>query len=167
MGSEFRYALGKVLSTQDRPTLRLASHYYVLHINLIKNIFNTCIYTHTHTSIHLSIQYEILIPKQHTYPSTPKKKRTQHIKETLAFIYYVKTCHTSNTCHKPSVNKLETLIMDLSMFHHIPCQSTNAWTLLMHDLPSTYLSATQHLWHHEWACECMFMASRQEINIKP
>ena len=119
MGSEFRYALGKVLSTQDRPTLRLASHYYVLHINLIKNIFNTCIYTHTHTSIHLSIQYEILIPKQHTYPSTPKKKRTKHIKETLAFIYHVKTCHTSNTCHKPSVNKLETLIMDLSMFHHI------------------------------------------------
>ena len=50
----------------------------------------------------------------------PKQKRTKHIKETLAFIYHVKTYHTSNTSHKPSVKKLETLIMDLSMFHHIP-----------------------------------------------
>ena len=56
MGSEFWYALGKVLGTQDRPTLRLTSHHYVLHPNLIKNMFNTCIYTHTHASIHLSIQ---------------------------------------------------------------------------------------------------------------
>ena len=24
----------------------------------------------------------------------------------------------------------------------------------------TYLAASQHLWHHEWACECMSMALR-------
>ena len=63
MGSKFRYVLGKVLGTQDRPTLRLASHHYVLRLNLIKNMFNTCIYTHTHTSIHLSIQHGIIILK--------------------------------------------------------------------------------------------------------
>ena len=63
MDSEFRYALGKVLDTQDRPTLRLASHHCVLHFNLIKNIFNICIYTHTHTSIYLSIQHGIIIQK--------------------------------------------------------------------------------------------------------
>ena len=49
MSSEFRYAFGKVLGTQDRPTLRLASHHCVLHLNLIKNNFNTCILnSHTH-----------------------------------------------------------------------------------------------------------------------
>ena len=60
MGSEFRYALRKVLGTQDRPTLRLATHHCVLCPNLIKNVFNTCIYTHTHISIHLSVQHGIL-----------------------------------------------------------------------------------------------------------
>ena len=74
MGLEFRYALGKVLGTQDHPTLRLVSHHCVLHLNLIESIFNTCIYTHTHTSIHLSIQYDIFIPKKHTYPSTQTKE---------------------------------------------------------------------------------------------
>ena len=50
----------------------------------------------------------------------PKQKSTKDIKETLAFIYHVKTYHTSNTSHKPNVNRLETLIMNLSMFHYIP-----------------------------------------------
>ena len=59
MGSEFRYALGKVLRTQDRPTLRLASHHCVLCLNHDKNMFNTCTLTHTHTSIHLSKQSSI------------------------------------------------------------------------------------------------------------
>ena len=52
MGSEFRYVLGKVLSTQNCPTLRLSSHHCVLCFNLIKNMFNTYIYTHTHTHTH-------------------------------------------------------------------------------------------------------------------
>ena len=43
MGLEFRYILGKVLGTQDHPTLRLASHHCVLRLNLNKIIFNTCI----------------------------------------------------------------------------------------------------------------------------
>ena len=74
MGSEFRYTLEKVLGTQDHPNLRLASHHYVLRPDLIKSIFNTYVYTHTHTSIHLSIQYGIFITKQHTYPSTQTKE---------------------------------------------------------------------------------------------
>ena len=39
---------------------------------------------------------------------------------------------------------------------------TNACTLRMHDLPFTYLAATQHLWHHAWACEYTFMALKQQ-----
>jgi len=30
----------------------------------------------------------------------------------------------------------------------------------------TYLAAPQHLWHHEWTCECMLMALKQETSIK-
>ena len=40
MSSEFRYILGKVLDTQDPPTLRLASSHYVLHLNPIKDTLN-------------------------------------------------------------------------------------------------------------------------------
>ena len=69
MGLEFRYVLGKVLGTQDRLTLRLASHHCVLRLNLDKIMFNTYILTHTHTSIHLRIQHGIMIPKHiHTHP---------------------------------------------------------------------------------------------------
>ena len=157
ISSEFRYVLRKVLGTQDCPTLRLASHLYVLRLNLIKNMFNTCIFTHTHTSIHLSIQHGIFHSKQNILIHLPKQKRTRHIKETLAFIYDVKTYHTSKTYHsyhKPSINKLKTLIIDLSMFHHIlrpkhKCMDiANAW------LTSTYLSAALHLWHR---CMSMWM----------
>ena len=63
MGSEFRYILGKVLGTQDCPTLRLASHHCVLCLNLIKNKFNTSILTHTHTSMHLTYNMASFIPK--------------------------------------------------------------------------------------------------------
>ena len=63
MGWEFRYILGKVLGTQDSLTLRLVFHHCILYLNLIKNMFNTWIYTQTHTSIHQSIQYGIIIPK--------------------------------------------------------------------------------------------------------
>ena len=48
MGSNFRYILGKLLDTQDRPTLKLVSHHCVLHLNFIKNMFKTLsILTHT------------------------------------------------------------------------------------------------------------------------
>ena len=43
MGSELRYGLGKVLGTQNRLILRLASHHCVLCLNPIKGILNTCI----------------------------------------------------------------------------------------------------------------------------
>ena len=57
LGSEFRYALGNVLGTQDCPILRLASHHCVLYLNSIKNHLNTCIldsHTHTHNNMHLA-----------------------------------------------------------------------------------------------------------------
>ena len=54
LDSEFRYALGKVLGTQDCLTLRLASHHCVLCLNPIKNHLNPCILdSHTHTNMHL------------------------------------------------------------------------------------------------------------------
>ena len=43
MGSELMYGLGKVLGTQNRPTLRLISSYCVLCLNTFKGIFNTSI----------------------------------------------------------------------------------------------------------------------------
>ena len=49
LGLEFRYALGKVLGIQDRPTLRLSSHHCVLYLSPIKNHLNTFILDlHTH-----------------------------------------------------------------------------------------------------------------------
>ena len=48
MSLELRYGLGKVLSTQNRPTLRLAFHHCVLCLNPIKGILNIVIeLTHT------------------------------------------------------------------------------------------------------------------------
>ena len=48
MGSELRYSFGKVLSTQNRSTLRLASSHCVLCLNHIKGTFNIAsILTHT------------------------------------------------------------------------------------------------------------------------
>ena len=77
MGSEFRYAIGKVLGTQDRPTLRLASHHCVLYLNLIKNNLNTCILNlHTYTSMHLTHNHGIFILKQ-AYLSIHKAKENQ------------------------------------------------------------------------------------------
>ena len=63
MGLEFKYIFGKVLSTQERPTIRLASHYCVLCLNIIKSKFNTCILTHTHTRMHLTYNMTSFIPK--------------------------------------------------------------------------------------------------------
>ena len=93
MGLEFSHALGKVLGTQDRPTLKLVSHRCVLCFNLIKSMFNTCIYTYTHTSI----QHDIFHPKHDILIYLPKQKRTKRIKKTLTFIYHVKTYHTYKT----------------------------------------------------------------------
>ena len=40
MGSKFRYGDGKVLGTQPHPTYELTSTHCVLHLNLIKDMFN-------------------------------------------------------------------------------------------------------------------------------
>ena len=77
MGSEFRYILGKVLVC-------------VLHLNLIKNMFNTCILTHTHTHTHTHQHTSKHTTWHHsslnTYISTFKQKRAKPkcICETLA-----------------------------------------------------------------------------------
>ena len=48
MDSDLRYGLGKVLETQNRPTLRLVSSHCVLCLNPIKGTFNIAsILTHT------------------------------------------------------------------------------------------------------------------------
>ena len=49
MGLELGYDLRKVLGTQNRPTLRLASSHCILRLNPIKGTFNfASIFTHTH-----------------------------------------------------------------------------------------------------------------------
>ena len=119
-GLKFRYTLRKMLGTQDHPTLRLASHHCVLCLNLIKSIFNTCSYTHTHTNIHLSTQHGIFIPKQHII----LKQESQTHKNLNIHLTYenpiIHLKHGSNlnmaTRH---INILQTLIIDLSMFHYI------------------------------------------------
>ena len=62
MGFGLRYGLGKVLGTQNRPTLRLASHHCVLCLNPIKSILNIAILTYTHTNIYLTIKMASNIP---------------------------------------------------------------------------------------------------------
>ena len=48
MGSKLRYSFRKLLGTQNRPTLRLASSHCVLCLNPIKGTFNIAsILTHT------------------------------------------------------------------------------------------------------------------------
>ena len=95
MSSEFRYVLENVLNTQDRSTLRLAFHHCVLRPNLIKNMFDTCIYTQTHTRIHLSIQ-PWHHSSQNTYPSL-KRKRAKHKGNPSIHLTYEKPYHTSMT----------------------------------------------------------------------
>ena len=88
IGLEFRYALRKVLSTQDHLTLMLTSHHYVLCLNPSKNYLNTCILnSHTHTNMHLTNNMTSLPLNKHTYLSI-KQKRAKHTKETLACIYH-------------------------------------------------------------------------------
>ena len=61
MSSKLRNGLGKVLGTQNRPTLRLAFPYCVLCLNPIKDIFNILSIL-THSSIHLTINIASNIP---------------------------------------------------------------------------------------------------------
>ena len=174
MGSEFRYAIGKVLGTQDRPTLRLAFYHCVLYLNLIKNNLNTCILNlHTHTSMHLTHNHGIFILKQ-AYLSIHKAKenQTQMRNPNIHLAYENPIIHLkqgSNLTWQQDINILQTLIIHLSMFHHIikVNHNTNAWTFSMHDIPFTYLAATQHLWH--WCMDMWMhgMASKQENKRNP
>ena len=74
---EFRYALGKVLGTQDHPTLRLVSYRCVLYLNLTKSTLNTCIYTHTHTLAYFyTYIHGIFHPNTHILIN-PKQERAK------------------------------------------------------------------------------------------
>ena len=132
LGSKFRYALGKVLGTQDRPTLKLASHHCVLCLNPIKNHLNTCILdSHTHTNM------SSITLNNHTYPSTQTKesqtKETLIIHRTYKKPYLKQNMAASISSNKTyqtqKVNILETLTI------HLRKPNTNAWAFLMHDLP--------------------------------
>ena len=68
MSLELRYSLGKVLSTQNRPTRRLASSDCVLCLNTIKGTFNIASIL-THASIHLTINMTSIIPNLITHIS--------------------------------------------------------------------------------------------------
>ena len=79
MGSEFRYEDGKVFGTQPHLTCGSTSSYCVLHLNLIKGLFNIVIYTHTHTHQHTSSnQHGINHPKTLTYIYHGNSYQTQH-----------------------------------------------------------------------------------------
>ena len=56
------YSLGKVLGTQNHPTLRLASFHCFLYLNPIKGTFNIASIL-THTRIHLTINMASIIQK--------------------------------------------------------------------------------------------------------
>ena len=117
---EFWYALGKVLGTQDRLTLRLVTHHCVLHLNPIKNYSNTCMLdSHTHTNIHLTNNLTFLT--LNTYLSIyPNKREPKVLKKTL--IIHLKQSNNLNmatsissnkTYQKQNINTLETLIIHL------------------------------------------------------
>ena len=63
MSSELRYDYGKVLGTQNHPTLRLASSHCVLQPNPIKGMSNIVYLNHARASIHLKINMASNIPK--------------------------------------------------------------------------------------------------------
>ena len=91
--------LERCQAPKTAPTLKLAPHHYVSCLNLDKFMFNTCFLTHTHTSIHLSIQHGIIHPKTHTYPFIKHKEPNHTHIQMLAFIQHMKTVsyHTSKT----------------------------------------------------------------------
>jgi len=63
MGSKFRYGFVKVLGTQNRLTLGLASSLYVLCINPIKDIFNI-VFILTYTLAYIKpYNMALIIPK--------------------------------------------------------------------------------------------------------
>ena len=93
MGSEFRHGNEKVLGTQPHPTRGSTSSYCVLHLNLIKGMFNIVSYTHTHT---------------HKYASNNQHGIKRPI--TLTYIYHASHIITNPYIHlswhliKPSIN---------------------------------------------------------------
>ena len=145
MDLEFRYDFGKVLGTQNHSTYGLASSHCVLHLNLIKGMFNIVFYTHTHT---------------HT---------NMHLKINMASNILKPNIHLSCLSTKPSIHLSWRLIQgnnksrqQVCMAEHVHTHNqiyTQCMFMWMHDLPplSYYILAPMH---HKWTYECMFMASK-------
>ena len=151
MGFKFRYTFGKVLGTQDHLTLRLASHHCLLCLNFIKNMFDTCIYTHTHTSIHLSI-YGIIHPKTHTYLPLNKRKPTQtHMRNPSMWnpIIHLKQGSNPNMAIIRSYKHSYSRSISHKHVHHKRCMFIS-----MHDLPLLILQQLRtydiNAWTYEW-----------------
>ena len=150
MGLEFRYALGKVLGIQDHQALRLASRHCVLRPNLIKNMFNTCIYTHTHTSIHLSIQ-SWHHSSQNTYLSTLKQKRAKHKRNPSIHLTRQQLKHGSKTLtYYTSVHDVVTQVcirMDLACVRRLDHAYTDPYpeNLKTHKQSRTLKQKTNNL----------------------
>ena len=163
MGLKFRYILGKVLGTQDRLTLRLASHYCVLHLNLDKIKFKTCILnSHTHTSIHLTINIASIIPK-HIHILKQKKAKPKHIWEILAcetLSYILKQGSHPNMAIIRSCKPL--CSTSYKHVHHKRCIFMSK-----HDLPLLTLQQLNTYGINAWTCEWVINTSKQETSIKP
>ena len=81
-----------------------------------------------HTSMHLTYNMASFISKHiHTYPKV-KENQTHKRKPSIYLVCENPIIHLKqgskhiikhNTYHKPSINTLETLIIHLSVFHHI------------------------------------------------
>ena len=165
MGLEFRYILGKALGTQDHPTL--ASHRCVLCLNLIKNKINTCILTHTHTSMHLTYNMASFIPwhisihkaiKSQTRMRNPSMwNLIIHLKTRQQLKHGSKASHIMNKIKKASTSYTYTK-RGLNKQHACTCE----WMTYL-----TYLAASPHLLHCAWACEWMIMVFKRDINMKP
>ena len=156
-----------MLGTQDRLTHGSASTHCVLCLNHVKGIFNIVFYTHTHTSIHLSIQHSIS-------------------SQILTYIYHGIASHISylrqqpnkHVSHRQKHHKTNSNIIFLSPRHGIhTCtytfikneikvisQTNSCWCECMTYL--TYLIASQHLCINAWSFICMFMAKQRKNSIE-
>ena len=131
--SDFRYKDEKVLGTQSCLSRGSTFTHYVLRLNLIKDTFN--IYhsrlTHTHISIHLSIQHGIFIsnPKIHLSCISSHLK-PQHTSITHGIISYSRQKHRHGSNHTTCYRNLN--IKNTSFNQACSYSSTKAYSKQMH-----------------------------------
>ena len=122
------------------PTLRLTFHHCVLRLNLIKNMLNTCIYTHTHTQTHTypSIKYK---EPNHTYTNPSMLlSYISYPRQHIGIARSKQTCECIYTSRRTQPNKHVYLHHQGKIIFKDACLC-ECMTYL------TYLVASQHLWH--------------------